>query len=59
MARLIRTRDGAGDAGGMSQAIAWNEDGTFKEVVSNRPTVGCSMMVGSVTAELTAILIIG
>ncbi len=51
MARLRRTRDGAGDVGGMSQAIAWNEDGTFKEVVSNRPTIGCSMMVGSVTAR--------
>jgi hypothetical protein len=51
MAKLRRLSDGAGDSGGCSDAIAWNNDGTFKEVVSNRPTVGCSMMVGSVTAR--------
>lgn len=33
------------------EAIAWNEDGTFKEVVGSVPTVGCSMLVGSVTAR--------
>jgi hypothetical protein len=51
MARLRRVSDGAGDEGGLSQAIAWNADLTFKEVVSRRPTVGCSMYVGSVTAR--------
>lgn len=51
MARLRRVSDGAGDVGGLSQAIAWNADRTFKEVVSHRPTVGCSMYVGSVTAR--------
>lgn len=45
------------DGGACSQAIKWNEisdengDRHFKEVVSNRPTVGCSMLVGSVTAR--------
>ena len=51
MPRLIRIGDGAGDSGARSEAIKWNEDDTFKEVVSNRPTVGCSMLVGSVTAR--------
>jgi len=48
---LRRMKDDAGDVGGCSQAIKWNEDGTFKEVVSHYPTVGCSMLVGSVTAR--------
>ncbi len=43
--------DGAGDGGARSEAIKWNEDRTFNSVVSNRPTVGCSMLVGSVTAR--------
>lgn len=51
MATLRRMSDGAGDAGARSEAIKWNEDGTFNSVVSNRPTVGCSMLVGSVTAR--------
>jgi hypothetical protein len=51
MARLRRTSDGAGDVGGMSDAIAWNKDRTFKEIVGHRPMVGCSMMVGSVIAR--------
>jgi len=51
MARLRRVRDGEMEEGASSQAISWNEDGTFKEVVSNRPVVGCSMRVGSVTAR--------
>jgi len=51
MARLRRVRDGEMEEGAMSQAIAWNEDGTLKEIVSSRPVVGCSMRVGSVTAR--------
>ena len=51
MATLKRVSDGKGDQGGLSQAIKWNEDSTFKEVVSDRPTIGCSMYVGSVTAR--------
>lgn len=33
------------------EAIAWNEDGSFKEVVDSKPVVGCSLLVGSVTAR--------
>lgn len=51
MAKLRRISDGAGDTGARSEAIVWNEDGTFKEVVGTRPVVGCSMLVGSVTAR--------
>lgn len=47
MPRLRRITDGAGDSGSCSQAISWNEDGTLKEIVSDKPTVGCSMLVGS------------
>ena len=39
------------ERGGRVEAIAWNEDGTFKEVVGSLPTVGCSMLVGSITAR--------
>jgi len=52
MPKLRRVSDGAGETGVKSQAITWNEDGTFKEVVSNKPTVGCSMLVGSMTARI-------
>lgn len=51
MPTLRRISDGSGDSGARVQAIRWNEDGTFKEVVGNRPIVGCSLMVGSVTAR--------
>jgi hypothetical protein len=51
MATLRRMSDGAGDGGARSEAIKWNEDGTFNSVVSNRPTIGCSMLVCSVTAR--------
>lgn len=51
MGRLRRISDGAGDSGSNCQAIAWNEDGTFKEVVSDKPTIGCSFLVGSATAR--------
>jgi hypothetical protein len=51
MAKLRRTRDGAGDAGARSEAIKWNTDGKIKEIVGRRPTIGCSILVGSVTAR--------
>lgn len=51
MATLRRIGDDAGDSGSVSQAIRWNEDGTFKEVAGDRPIVGCSMLVGSATAR--------
>ena len=40
-----------GDSGGRSEAIVWNSDGTFKEVIGSRPVVGASMLVGSITAR--------
>lgn len=51
MANLRRIRDGRGDSGARSEAIAWNKDGSFKEVVSDYPTIGCSMLVGSINAR--------
>lgn len=51
MPKLFRISDGKGDVGGMSNAIAWNGDGTFIEIVGHRPMVGYSLMVGSVTAR--------
>ena len=51
MAKLIRESDGEGESGARAEAIQWNEDGTFDKVISNRPVVGCSMLVGSVTAR--------
>ncbi len=51
MARLRRMSDGAGDAGGRVEAIAWKEDRSFKEIAGNYPIVGCSLLVGSITAR--------
>lgn len=51
MATLRRVGDNAGDSGARVEAIKWNDDGTFKEVVANKPVVGCSLLVGSVTAR--------
>ena len=42
------------ERGGLVQAIAWNEDMSFKEVVGSTPVVGCSVLVGSVTARTFA-----
>lgn len=42
------------ERGGRLEAIQWNEDGTFDKVVGDKPTVGCSMLVGSVTARTFA-----
>jgi hypothetical protein len=33
------------------EAIKWKEDGTFDKVVGSTPIVGCSILVGSVTAR--------
>jgi hypothetical protein len=55
MAKLIKIHpDGRRELkeqGGRIESIAWNEDGTFKEVVGSAPTIGCSMLVGSITAR--------
>jgi uncharacterized protein YktA (UPF0223 family) len=48
---LRRITDGAGDVGGMSKSIGWNEDRTIKKSSGFIPTVGESVMVGSVTAR--------
>ena len=48
---LWRVTDKIGDIGGSSEAISWNDDGTFKAVVDYKPTLGCSMRVGSITAR--------
>jgi len=39
------------DGGAMCDAIAWNEDRTFKEIAGHKPIIGCSMMVGSMRAR--------
>jgi hypothetical protein len=39
------------EQGARVEAIAWNEDRTFKEIVDSQPVVGCSLLVGSVTAR--------
>jgi len=51
MAKLRRISDGKGDSGARSEAIKWDEAGRFKEILGDRPIVGCSMLVGSVTAR--------
>jgi len=51
MAHLRRKTDGKGDSGARSEAIEWNPDGSFKEVTQNSPKIGCSMLIGSVTAR--------
>jgi len=40
------------EAGKRIEAIAWNENGTFKEVVNRQiPVVNCSLLIGSITAR--------
>lgn len=55
MAKLIKIhKDGRREVkeqGQRVEAIQWKEDGTFDKVVGHVPTVGCSMLVGSVTAR--------
>lgn len=51
MPRIRRESDGKSESGARSEAIAWDENGVYKEVVGHRPTIGCSMLVGSVTAR--------
>ena len=50
MARLRRVSDGEGFSGSLVESIAWNEDGTLKEITGSKVTVGESLKVGSVTA---------
>ena len=55
MPTLIKThpegRQEFKEQGQRVEAIAWNENRTFKEVVDSKPVVGCSLLVGSVTAR--------
>ena len=51
MALLKRVSDGKGDSGARVEAITWNDDGTVKEIVDNKPVVGCSLLVGSIAAR--------
>ena len=54
MATLYKIVDGRRvmkDGGARSEAIKWKPDGTRESTVSRRPTMGCSMLVGSVTAR--------
>jgi hypothetical protein len=39
------------ESGPMCNAVSWNEDGSFKGVVGHEPTIGCSLIVGSMTAR--------
>lgn len=39
------------DGGARIDAIEWNKDGTFKKIKGHKPIVGCSLLVGSVTAR--------
>ena len=48
---LRRISDGAGDSGGSSHALGFNEDNTKVESKGFSPVVGCWMKVGSVTAR--------
>lgn len=48
---LKRTRDGAGDSGGMSLLIVPNEDGDYKYENNARPRVGGALRVGSIYAR--------
>ena len=51
MYTLRREGDGAGDAGGMSDAIWRGEDGEINRKQNARPRVGVVMRVGSVYAR--------
>lgn len=55
MATLVKIhpdgREELKDGGARVDAIAWNEDGTYKEIAGHEPIVGCSLMVGSITAR--------
>jgi len=55
MATLVKVhpdgREEFKEGGARVDAIEWNEDGTLKEIKHHKPTVGCSLLVGSVTAR--------
>jgi hypothetical protein len=51
MPQLRRVSDGEGFRGSLTQAIKFNEDGTFDKVVDSKPVVGYSFLVGTVSAS--------
>lgn len=51
MYSLRRESDGAGDSGGMSVAIWFDEDGQIQEQYNARPQVGVVMRVGTMFAR--------
>lgn len=51
MAVLRRLSDGVGESGARVECIAWNKDKTFKKIIGTRPVVGCSILVGSMSAR--------
>jgi len=51
MATLRRVSDGKGDSGSRVEVIRWKEDGKFDKIIGHYPVVGCSVLVGSVTAR--------
>jgi len=55
MAKLIKIhqdgREEFKEQGARVEAIEWNENGSFKGIIGDKPIVGCSLLVGSVTAR--------
>ena len=51
MYSLRRESDGAGDAGGMSTAFSFDEEGYVRTEYNARPRVGVAMRVGYLTAR--------
>ena len=55
MATLVKIhpdgREEMKDGGSRVEALAWNDDETFKEIAGHEPIVGCSLLVGSLNAR--------
>lgn len=39
------------ESGARVEAIEWNDDGSYKETHGGMPKIGCSVLIGSVTAR--------
>lgn len=55
MATLVKIhpngREEFKEGGARVEALAWDDEGKLKEVKGHEPIVGCSLLVGSVTAR--------
>ena len=51
MPTLRRLSDNMGDSGARVEAIKWKKNGKADKIVAHKPVVGCSLLVGSVTAR--------